>query len=193
MDQRFIEKNKPHSMNMRRKVFCLFSILLILATIITVSIINRRNRIHQQQFLEKRITASESGDEIRGIGINASSADPNLGSYTVAAAELKYSLEHIQLQENMLAISGWLINLADINSNGNSYIYVNDKYYPCQSILREDVADYYGVKEYANAGFSCMIDIGQWKSTEYSITLCLINNETQIMYQVLVPEKVELK
>lgn len=187
MDPRFINKSSQCSSSLKKIGICGLLVILAILTLVSIQITNTQNRIFQEELLsdsfsDNTITSTSHEVEQTAIAID-------LNAYTSTSAELLYSIENIQIENKSAFFSGWLVNADDMAANGNIYIFINNTYYPCQIIAREDVAKYYDNEKYLNVGFSCMINIENWPSGEYPVTLCSVNDTTKTIYPILIYEK----
>lgn len=177
MDSRFINVQANSKLKSRRNIILLAFLVIC---IIVILIINKMNMNYQAKLLSTK-----------NINEGVSEAVPDFTAYTTKSAVLTYNVETLQVDESKATITGWLVNLDDLEANGNTYIFINDNFYPCQIISRKDVAEKYDDSAYEVSGFSCEIDASNWLNQAYPITLCSVNKKDKIMYQILIDDELQ--
>lgn len=189
MDSRFVVKDTKFN---RKKIICLslLSIFICFVMLLIYANHTQKNGLESEAIHAEEDTSSLEFEEQRStISVDGQ----QISSYQSRAARLEYSLEAVEMNDDTVTIRGWMINQDDLQANGNASLFVNGQYYLCESIPRTDLTEYFKNDSYINSGFSCKIDISGWEQSEYSITLCSINKENKIKYEILLPEKINLK
>lgn len=178
MDSRFINVQANSKIKIMRYI-----ILLVLSVICVtiILIVNKKNMDYQEKILNAG-NANESTFE----------AKPDFTTYTTKSASLTYNVEVLQVNATKATISGWIVNPDDLEANGNTYIFINDNFYPCQIVSRKDVVEKYENAAYEVSGFSCEIDVSNWSHQAYPVTLCSVNKKEKILYQVLITEELQI-
>ncbi|CCZ60363.1 uncharacterized protein BN544_02955 [Hungatella hathewayi CAG:224] len=178
MDSRFINVQTNSKFKSRRYIIIVAFIALC---IIIVLFINKKN----MDFQEKYLSAGN-------MNVTTFETELDFTTYTTKFASLTYNVETLQVSEAKAIISGWLVNTDDQEANGNTYVFINNNFYPCQIISRKDVAEKYSNNAYEVSGFSCEIDVSNWLNESYPITLCSVNKKEKIMYQVLLIDELQI-
>lgn len=175
MDSRFIEKKTR-----KIKIWQISCVILVLITALLIIYMNYQNYEYQIQIMVQ--------EDMKRIEEDID----DLSLYKTLPANLQYSLESISKENNHMIASGWILNPDDIDSNGNVFLLIDNKYFECEIIQRLDVAEYYKDTFYINTGFLCQINISEWEQKEYDIVLCMVNKTQKIIYQVKINEKLML-
>lgn len=112
--------------------------------------------------------------------------------------EALYNIDYINLQINenskieastdsILVMSGWCVDDIHKYAAGNVYLKIGEHLIKAAKQRRIDVADYFNIKEYEDAGFSIILPLGLFEESEYTCSIIIVNDTEQYYFESVLP------